>query len=209
MKWPCLGRGDCGEYLEVETEPASVPKDQHCSRRYMTGTTDLLAGEFVWPSSWRWSGMLITPSMALYFVSYTSRDRTVSLIAPSYLEPVSCHTRLVCLYRRLAVFGRIRRLGEEHALVALRLFVLADTAWLPPKELSVCCALVLWLEWRSMRRGRTLGFSAAGADALCVGRGQLSVVEGVAIAAVKATGAISRSHNRKRVLRVAYTYSQS
>lgn len=48
----------------------------------------------------------------------------------SNLKPKPQHTALVKINRPLAVLHRIRRLGEEHAVVARRLFVLAHAAWL-------------------------------------------------------------------------------
>lgn len=81
--------------------------------------------------------MAMKPVYALYVMLYSVLDRTVALhaaMAFSYLEPVSLHAGPVCQYRRLAVLGRVRRLGEEHALVASRLFVLAYAAWLLSQE---------------------------------------------------------------------------
>ena len=48
----------------------------------------------------------------------------------SDFEPKPQHAALVKINRRLAVLHRVRRLGEEHAVVARGLFVFADTAGL-------------------------------------------------------------------------------
>lgn len=50
----------------------------------------------------------------------------------SNLKPKPQHTTLVKINRPLAILHRVRRLGEEHAVVARRLFVLAHAArlWL-------------------------------------------------------------------------------
>lgn len=51
-------------------------------------------------------------------------------IAPLHLKPESLHALLVLQYRRLAVGFGVRGLGHEHALVPLRLLVLAYAAGL-------------------------------------------------------------------------------
>lgn len=47
-----------------------------------------------------------------------------------HLEPETFHAHLVLLYRGLAVFLGVRGPGHEHALVPLRLLVLAHAAGL-------------------------------------------------------------------------------
>jgi|UniRef100_A0A8H7TPF0 hypothetical protein len=51
-------------------------------------------------------------------------------VSSSYLESVANHAALVLVDQRSAVRGGVSGLGEEHALVTLRLFLLADAAWL-------------------------------------------------------------------------------
>ena len=48
----------------------------------------------------------------------------------SNLEPKAQHAALVKINRRLAVLHRVRRVGEEHTVVARGLFVFADAAGL-------------------------------------------------------------------------------
>ncbi len=55
---------------------------------------------------------------------------------PLYLEAKAGHACPVLVDCRLAVGGRVGRLGEEHALVALRLFLCANAAGLA--EVSQC-----------------------------------------------------------------------
>jgi hypothetical protein len=74
--------------------------------------------------------------MILYFVSETG------------------HAALVLVDEGNAVGGRIGSLGEEHALVALRLFVLADAAGLGRRT----CQRVKSVEGKRCRGARTLGF---------------------------------------------------
>lgn len=68
--------------------------------------------------------------------------------AQSYFEPEALHAALVLVDGRLAVLGRVGGVGEEHALVALRLLVLADTAGLLVKINGTVSA-----SWRFPRAG--------------------------------------------------------
>lgn len=53
-----------------------------------------------------------------------------SFIPSLYLEPEALHANLVLLDGGKAVLGRIGGAGEEHAFVALRLFLFADATGL-------------------------------------------------------------------------------
>lgn len=55
-----------------------------------------------------------------------------------YFVPETGHAALVLVDEGNAVGGRVGSLREEHALVALRLLVLADAAGLWEKKMSAC-----------------------------------------------------------------------
>jgi hypothetical protein len=54
--------------------------------------------------------------------------------AKSYLKTKTRHTRFVLVDSALALLLRVWRVGKQHALIPLRLLILADTA-----RLGVAC----------------------------------------------------------------------
>lgn len=63
-------------------------------------------------------------------MTFLGRPNLSDQVSSSYLESVANHAALVLVDQGSAVRGGVSGLGEEHALVPLRLFLLADAAWL-------------------------------------------------------------------------------
>lgn len=76
--------------------------------------------------SFYWSSMYASMVAILYTPAY--RNSFQAPVAPLHVEPESLHALLILRYRRLAVGHGVRGLGHEHALIALRLLVLAHAA---------------------------------------------------------------------------------
>lgn len=77
-------------------------------------------------------------------IQSTTQIRTgihLSIISHLNLKPVSRHTSLILVDRRLAFLGGIVGLGEQHAVVSGLLFGFADAAWLGLLERVFCASV--------------------------------------------------------------------